>query len=59
MFLQIDVLVTGSLHLVGGVLSLLDPELSFLGSEKKGQRNGSHIPIQVDCSGCLTVPETP
>lgn len=32
---QLDVLVTGSLHLVGGVLSLLDPELDFLLAEKE------------------------
>ncbi|EFX89284.1 hypothetical protein DAPPUDRAFT_205741 [Daphnia pulex] len=30
---ELDVLVTGSLHLVGGVLSLLDPELGFLDSK--------------------------
>lgn len=31
--LQVDVLVTGSLHLVGGALSLLDPELTRAGAE--------------------------
>lgn len=30
-------LVTGSLHLVGGVLSLLDPELEFLEAAKEIQ----------------------
>lgn len=32
---KVDVLVTGSLHLVGGVLSVLDPDLSFLETEKQ------------------------
>jgi len=32
-FDKVDVLVTGSLHLVGGVLSVLDPDLSFFETE--------------------------
>lgn len=52
-------LVTGSLHLVGGVLFLLDPEMSFLDSGKDNQNKGSHVPLQVDCNGYLVVPGTP
>lgn len=51
--------MTGSLHLVGGVLSLLDPELNFFGSEKHADSSVSHAPLSVSCANYLTVPETP